>query len=64
MSKEITITQQMANKLIKQGNESFDDFNYPVKADVSESGNNLYIVIYPRVYTLSKDVCRLAGITM
>ena len=64
MSKQITITQQMANRLIKQGNESFDDFNYPVKADVSESGNDLFIVIYPRVYTLPKEVCRLAGIAM
>ena len=64
MSKEITITQQMANKLIKLGNKSFDDFNYPVRADVSESGNNFYIVIYPRVYTLSKDVCRAVGITI
>jgi hypothetical protein len=54
----------MANKLIALGNKSFDDFNYPVKADVSESGNNLFIVIYPRVYTLPKDVCRLAGIAM
>lgn len=64
MSKEIIITRQMADLLIAQGNKSFDDFNYPVKADVSESGNNLFIVMYPRVYTLSKAACRSAGIVI
>lgn len=62
MSKEIIITQQMADRLIALGNKSFNDFNYPVKADVSESGNDIFIVMYPRVYTLSKTACRSAGI--